>query len=84
MDTLLLALHLQKYPDKVQDMLGYHILIVEARMEYQGEGWLGYDRWFQQMAAASHDVPMAKIDPTLWNKAFTGQAQADRCKYCFS
>ena len=28
---------------------------------------------------------MVKIEPTLWNKAFAGQARASRCKeYCFS
>ena len=26
----------------------------------------------------------AKIDPTLWNKAFTGHARAQQCQYCFS
>ena len=25
-----------------------------------------------------------KIDPTLWNMAFTGQAKSRRCKFCFS
>ena len=37
-----------------------------------------------QTAAASPDTPWAKIEPTLWNKAFAGQARATRCKYCFS
>ena len=82
--SIYMAVRLQKYPDKAQDMLGYQTLIVEACMEYQGEGWLGYDRRFRQMAAASQDIPWAKIDPTLWNKAFAGQARANRCKYCFS
>ena len=26
----------------------------------------------------------SRIDPTLWNIAFAGQAKASRCKYCFS
>ena len=26
----------------------------------------------------------ARIDSTLWNLAFTGQAKAQRCKLCFS
>ena len=74
----------KKFPDKVHDMLGYQALIVEARMEYEGDRWLGYDRHFRQTAAASLDTPWAKIESTLWNKAFAGQAGAARCKYCFS
>ena len=45
-----------KYPEKTQDMLGYLILIIEARMEYEGDGWLGYDHWFRQDAAALPDA----------------------------
>ena len=48
------AVRTQKYPEKIQDMLGYLALIVEARMEYDGDGWLGYDRRFRQNAAAHH------------------------------
>ena len=53
-------------------------------MEYEGDGWLGYDRRFRQTAAATPDITWAKIEPTLWNKAFAGQASSSRCKYCFS
>ena len=53
-------------------------------MEYDGDGWLGYDRRFWQMAAVSTDVPWSRIDPTLWNKAFVGQAKVAWCKHCFS
>ena len=74
----------KKFPNKIQDMLGYQTLIVEARMEYEGDGWLGYDRRFRQTAATSPDTPWSKIELTLWNKAFAGQARASRCKYCFS
>ena len=55
----------QKYPEKIHDMLGYLALIIEANMEYEGDGWLGYDHWFRQKAAVS---PWA----TLWNMAFVG------------
>ena len=73
-----------KHPDRIQDLLGYQALIVEACTEYNCEAWLGYDRRFRQNAAASTSTVWAKIDATLWNKAFTGQARAQRCQYCFS
>ena len=78
------AVRTQKCPEKTQDLLGYLALIVEARMEYEGDGWLGYDRRFRQNAAASLDTTWARIDPTLWNMAFVGQAKVSRCKHCFS
>ena len=78
------AVRTQKCPEKTQDLLGYLAPIVEARMEYEGDGWLGYDRRFRQNAAASLDTTWARIDPTLWNMAFVGQAKVSRCKHCFS
>ena len=78
------AVYTDKHPQKIKDLLGYQALIVEARMEYDGETWLAYDRRFRQTVAATPDTVWAKIDPTLWNKAFTGQAKSKRCKYCFS
>ena len=48
-----------------------------------GRCWLGYDRGFQQQAAAT-PTRWAVVDPTLWNLAFSGQAGTSRCRYCFS
>ena len=78
------AVALAKHPERNQDMLGYMALIVEACMEYEGDSGLGSDHRFGQMVAATPGTTWAKIDPTLWNMAFTGQARAHRCKFCFS
>ena len=67
-----------------QDLMRYQALIVEACMEYGSDSLLGYDRRFCQTAAASPDMVWAKIDPTLWNMAITGQAKSSRCKFCSS
>jgi len=48
-------------------MLGYMALIVEACMEYKEDSWLGYDRRFRQMVAATPGTTWAKIEPTRWN-----------------
>lgn len=73
-----------KSPSRVRDLLGYQTLIIQASMEYRGDGWLGYDRRFRQNAAADPDTVWARLDPTLWNIAFAGQGSATRCSYCFS
>ena len=82
--SIYMAVVAEKHPEKIQDLLGYQTLIVEAQMEYDSDTWLGYDRRFRQNAPASPGTVWARIDPTLWNVAFTGQAKSRRCKYCFS
>ena len=69
----------QKHPEKIQDMLVYLALVIEAGMEYERDGWLGYDRRFRQNAAASPDAIWARIDLTLRNMAFVSQAKVSRC-----
>ena len=71
-------------PARIPDLLGYQVLIVEARMEYEGNGWLGYDRRFRLMAAAVPGTIWAKIEPTIWSMAFAWKGRTSRCKYCFS
>ena len=82
--SIYMAVIAAKTPARLPDMLGYQVLIIEARMEYEGDGWLGYDRRFRQRAAASPEAVWARIEPTLWNIAFAGKARASRCKHCFS
>ena len=52
-------------PQRVPEMLGYLMLILEAHMEYVGEGWLGYDRQFQLTAARHPSTNWATINTTL-------------------
>lgn len=73
-----------KQPQRVPDLIGYQTLIIEAHMEYSGEGWMGYDRRFRQRAASDPNIIWSQIDTTLWNLAFSGLARAVRCKFCFS
>ena len=63
--SIFTAVRTQKYSENIQDMLGYLALIIEARMEYEGDGWLGYDRRFRQNAAASPDAIWARIEARI-------------------
>ncbi len=58
-----MAVVTSKQPERIPDLLGYQALILEARMEYDGDGWLGYDRRFRQRAAADTTTVWARIDP---------------------
>ena len=73
-----------KQPHRVPDLPGYLTLITEAHVQYAGDGWIGYDRRFRQIAATKLHVTWAQIDTTLWNIAFSGKARLVRCKFCFS
>ena len=79
-----MAVICRKQPERMPDMLGYLILIIEANMEYEGEAWLGYDRRFRQRAASDPSTVWSQSDTTLWDLAFSGKAKASRCCYCFS
>ena len=79
-----MAVVVSKSPDRIIDLLGYQSIIVEVSREYEGDTWLGYDRRFRQMTAATPGSKWATVNPTLWNMAFTGHARVQRCKYCFS
>ncbi len=64
-----------KYLDCFQDLLGYQALVLEARMEQNGDSSLGYHRRFRRRAAVDPTAVWAKINPTSWNITFTGQAK---------
>ena len=82
--SVYIAIIAQKNPDRVPDLLGYQSLIIDASIQYDGDGWVGYDRWFRLNAAANSNKTWATLDATLWNRAFTGYAKVSRCKHCFS
>ena len=64
----------------IQDLLGYQ---TQPSLEYQGNGWLGYDWQFWQRVAANPALVWANTDTTLWNLAFAEQASASHCHHCF-
>ena len=64
-----MAICCQNHPHRIQDLLGYQTLIIEASLEYQGDGWLEYDRHFRQRAAANSALVWPNTDTTLWNLA---------------
>ena len=52
------------------------------RQEWSTKGMVGWAT--TDVSGKRPDTPWSKIEPTLWNKAFAGQARASRCKYGFS
>jgi len=69
----------QAQPERITDLLGYQNLILEAHLEYSGDGWAVYDHCFCQISATLLGIPWARRDGNLWNMAFA----SSQCRsYC--
>ena len=73
----------QAQPERISDLLGYQHLILEAHLEYAGDGWAVYDRRFRQIAATRLGTPWARRDGDLWNMAFASSQRRPYCQHCF-
>ena len=74
---------MKKKPERVPDLIAYQTIIIEAHLEYEGDGWIGYDRHFQQRIVASSSGAWSRIDPTLWSMAFVGREKLTHRKFYF-
>jgi len=52
-------------------------------MQYEGRGWLNYDRRFRQAAAANLTSKWSSLDSDLWHMRFTSlRRRLIQCQYC--
>jgi len=70
-------------PEKVSDLPSYEHLILEAHLEYVGDGWSVYDRQFRQIAASCPSTIWTRRDDDLWNMIFKSNQCRPHCKHCF-
>ena len=81
--TNYIAILIQAQPSRTTDLLGYQHLILEAHLEYSGDGWAVYDRRFRQITAAQLVTLWAKRDGDLWNMVFASSLRRPYCRHCF-
>ena len=77
------AILTQAKPERMADMLGYHHLILQAHLEYYGDGWMVYDRRFRQIVATHPGTPWAWRDGDLWNATLGSSQRRPYCQHCF-
>ena len=53
-------------PKKVQNLIGYFLLLAAASREVPGLGWLDYDKAFRKLAEDDPNVNWGEGSPTLW------------------
>ena len=81
--THYIAILSQTKPERLQDLLGYHYLILEAHLEFAGEGWAVYDRRYRQTAAAHPGTAWSQRDGDLWHMIFGSLQRRPYCQHCF-
>ena len=53
------------YPGMLPQMLAYANMIIQAQLQFSGDGWLTYDRMFRTAAATGRDTEWRKVDASL-------------------
>ena len=81
--TQYIAILTQAKPERTTDLLGYQHLILQAHLEYDGDGWMVYDRRFRQIAATLPGTPWARRDGDLWNATLGSSPRKPYCRHCF-
>jgi hypothetical protein len=70
-------------PPRGPDLFEYMRIIALAEQEHSGNAWQRYDVAFRKKAANKRQTKWAEIDPTLWNRAFSGQSRSSAfCNIC--
>ena len=73
------------YPDKVPEFMAYQALIVKCSRDYEGLGWVMYDRAFRRQVAVTKDLNWSKLNPTLHSLCLAGKARRNKfCSICLS
>ena len=74
-----------RFPHSVPQLMAYQSLIVKAYREFDGLGWVQYDRAFRRQAAITKDLNWSRINTTLYSLCFPGKAKrASVCRHCLS
>ena len=78
--TLYMKVIVDKYPARVQELIGYLDLIRYAAKYHNSFGWYIYDNKFRNKAANDRSLSWALIDQQLWTRLITvsqSQLEAD-------
>ena len=74
-----IAIRSQSAPEKVSDMLAYMRLLVREAARHGGTGWLAYDSFFRQQAAADPSLRWDSLNADLFNLTVLDAAL---CRLC--
>ena len=75
----------KKQLDRVPDLMGYQVLMLEASNGYKNDCWLAYDRRFRQQAASDPHCTWSNINTTLcmeFSLYLTSQSNSLQTLFC--
>lgn len=73
------------HPTKASQFMAYANNILQAYLQFEGDGWRAYNRAFQLQAGGKPEVDWATINLPLYAKTFTTQScRRNSCRYCCS
>ena len=74
-----------RYPTEIPEFMAYQALIVKCSRDYEGIGWVLYDRAFRRQVAVTKDLNWSRLIPTLHSLCLAGRAQRNKfCSACLS
>ena len=73
------------YPGMLHQMLAYSNIIIQAQLQFNGDGWLTYDRMFCIAAATSRNTNWRNVDASLYAHFVSCQPRRGGvCQLCCS
>ena len=73
------------YPRMLPQMLAYSNMIIQAQLQFSGDGWLTYDRMFRIAAASSRNTNWRNVDASLYARFVSCQPRRGGvCQLCCS
>ncbi len=72
-----------RYPQHVPSLMAYQAIIIKSSRDFEGIGWVQYDRAYRRQAAMTKELQWAKINTTLYSVCFAGKAKVQSlCTFC--
>lgn len=72
-----------KFPSKVSEFMAYQSIIIRCYADYEGDGWLAYDRAFRRKAAYEKDLNWSKLNTSFYQFCLAGYAKKNVvCRIC--
>ena len=71
------------HPGKVSQFMAYANTILQAHLEFEGDGWRAYDRAFWLQVSARPEEDWSVLNLPLYARLFTAQSRRrNSCRYC--
>ena len=72
-----------KFPTKLPQLMAYQSIIIRCYTDYEGDGWLAYDRAFRRKAAYEKCLDWSKLNTSFYQFCLAGNVKKTvACRLC--